>query len=112
MTQEYILVSPNISACLKPGAAKTPRLRPADLGDTTKWQCRDAWHSCPSPIVFPATTETTAFCVSLWSLPSFSSLSYLASLNPCSLVGHWSLDIGHFAAIPPRPTALKTSIPP
>ena len=34
MTQEYTLVSSRVSACLKPGASKTPRLRPAKPGDT------------------------------------------------------------------------------
>jgi hypothetical protein len=34
MIQEYILVSPKPSACLKPGATKSPRLSPAKTGDT------------------------------------------------------------------------------
>src|SRR5688572_12809428 len=45
MTQNNIIVSPNVSACLKPGSlcrsfristfAASPGLRPAELGDTT-----------------------------------------------------------------------------
>src|SRR5687768_5906658 len=36
MTQENILVSPTLSACLKSGDSVSPRFRPSDLGDTRR----------------------------------------------------------------------------
>ncbi len=77
MTQEYILVSPLIPACPKPGAT-APAFRPADQGDTTARAAR---------IAQAATTEE--LCLALFSLPvgsfhlafTFSSVSSISSIR-------------------------------
>jgi hypothetical protein len=66
MTQDYNLVSPQSSACLKPGSPLDPRPRPAEPGDTIDFRSNGSSHpTAPSyplghPLVAPASWMLSA----------------------------------------------------
>src|SRR5687767_3573869 len=62
MTQDNTLVSPTPSACLKPGAKNSPRLSPADSGDTTLIEL-SAFPAERSPVTTPRESERPRICV-------------------------------------------------
>jgi hypothetical protein len=111
MTQENILVSPLIPACLKSGAT-APAFRPADQGDTAALSAAE--EVCLSP-VYPigAFSFPPSFCLRA-AIREFLThvLQRASSLGLC----HWSL-LCHLGSIcnlhsqNPHGTALFRSVP-
>src|SRR5687767_896333 len=122
MTQDYILVSPTPSACLKPGNSSALRpslgLRPSDVGDTAvltaprhSQQKKCALLSSTSPVLFgsrlhcplrlghktpPATGPRTNHCKSIHDF-SFVPFQFSRFLSPQALTKNGLIVIKHRA---------------
>ena len=113
MTQENILVSPRLSACLKPGSlfrfvanpGASPGLRPSDLGDTRAHVaqiCQSARPTLSTLCAHAGATPNRASVLECGSLYRFSTAP-VTSLTvtpprrfPCPLpIAHCPLPIAH-----------------
>jgi hypothetical protein len=129
MTQENILVSPRLSACLKPGSlfrfvanpGASPGLRPSDLGDTRAHVaqiCQSARPTLSTLCAHAGATPNRASVLECGSLYRFSTAP-VTSLTvtpprrfPCPLpIAHCPLPIAHcpspIAPNPNQPCAIS-----